>query len=147
MQIIPALDIISGQCVRLRKGDYAQKTNYNVDPIEIAQDFAELGVTKLHLVDLDGAKAKELVNLKKDKNLESKSAHKHRDIVSQDEAQDLIQSTHRFNVRDDRLYQEDMIDQSSQTTLRTEIYTSEDEQEMLNFYENAPTTIKRKASK
>ena len=64
MQIIPALDIMDGKCVRLRKGDYSQQTSYHVDPIEIAQEFVEIGATKLHLVDLDGAKAKQLINLK-----------------------------------------------------------------------------------
>ena len=63
MQIIPAIDIIDGQCVRLTKGDYCRKKVYNSDPVEVARDFESMGVEKLHLVDLDGAKAKHVVNL------------------------------------------------------------------------------------
>lgn len=64
MHIIPAIDIIDGKCVRLTQGDYAQKTVYNEDPLEVAKAFADAGVTRLHLVDLDGAKAKHIVNYK-----------------------------------------------------------------------------------
>jgi phosphoribosylformimino-5-aminoimidazole carboxamide ribotide isomerase len=63
ISIIPAIDIIDGKCVRLTKGDYAQKTIYNENPLEVAKSFEGAGITHLHLVDLDGAKKKEIVNL------------------------------------------------------------------------------------
>ena len=56
MQIIPAIDIIDGKCVRLTQGDYAQKTIYNENPLEVAKAFEAAGLKRLHLVDLDGAK-------------------------------------------------------------------------------------------
>lgn len=56
MQIIPAIDIIDGKCVRLTQGDYAQKTVYNENPLEVAKEFEGAGLKRLHLVDLDGAK-------------------------------------------------------------------------------------------
>ncbi len=64
MTIIPAIDIIDGKCVRLTKGDYSQKTIYNEDPLEIALQFEDAGLKRLHLVDLDGAKAGEVKNWK-----------------------------------------------------------------------------------
>lgn len=64
MYIIPAIDIIDGKCVRLTQGDYNQKKVYNEDPLEVAKAFADAGVTRLHLVDLDGARAKHIVNHK-----------------------------------------------------------------------------------
>ena len=64
MTIIPALDIIDGKCVRLTKGDYDQKTIYNKDPLEVALQFEDAGLNRLHLVDLDGAKAGEVKNWK-----------------------------------------------------------------------------------
>ncbi|WKK83215.1 1-(5-phosphoribosyl)-5-[(5-phosphoribosylamino)methylideneamino]imidazole-4-carboxamide isomerase [Marivirga arenosa] len=63
MHIIPAIDIIDGKCVRLTKGDYNQKKEYNSNPLEVAQEFEQAGLKRLHLVDLDGAKAKKVVNL------------------------------------------------------------------------------------
>lgn len=63
MHIIPAIDIIDGKCVRLTKGDYNQKTEYNNNPLEVAKEFEAAGIERLHLVDLDGAKAKHVVNL------------------------------------------------------------------------------------
>lgn len=57
MQVIPAIDIIDGKCVRLTQGDYAQKTVYNENPLEVAKQFEAAGLQRLHLVDLDGAKA------------------------------------------------------------------------------------------
>jgi len=63
MHIIPAIDIIDGKCVRLTKGDYNQKTEYNNNPLEVAKEFEASGINRLHLVDLDGAKAKKVVNL------------------------------------------------------------------------------------
>lgn len=63
MNIIPAIDLIGGKCVRLEQGDYAKQTTYSADPLSVAQQFEAAGVTRLHLVDLDGAKAGKLVNL------------------------------------------------------------------------------------
>lgn len=57
MQIIPAIDIIDGKCVRLTQGDYSQKKIYNEHPLEIARQFEDAGLSRLHLVDLDGARA------------------------------------------------------------------------------------------
>jgi phosphoribosylformimino-5-aminoimidazole carboxamide ribotide isomerase len=62
--IIPAIDIIDGKCVRLSQGDYAQKKVYNEDPLEVAKMFEDNGFKRLHLVDLDGAKSKHVVNSK-----------------------------------------------------------------------------------
>jgi phosphoribosylformimino-5-aminoimidazole carboxamide ribotide isomerase len=62
MQIIPAIDIIDGKCVRLTEGDYAQKTIYNENPLEVAKSFEAAGIQRLHLVDLDGAKAGKVKN-------------------------------------------------------------------------------------
>lgn len=64
MRIIPAIDIIEGKCVRLSKGDYSTKKIYNEDPLEVAKSFEDAGLEYLHLVDLDGAKAKHIVNWK-----------------------------------------------------------------------------------
>ncbi len=64
MRIIPAIDIIDGKCVRLSQGDYNQKTVYNENPLEVAKQFQDVGLKYLHLVDLDGAKAKKVVNWK-----------------------------------------------------------------------------------
>jgi phosphoribosylformimino-5-aminoimidazole carboxamide ribotide isomerase len=64
MLIIPAIDLIEGKCVRLTQGDYRQKTIYNEHPLEVAKAFEDAGLTRLHLVDLDGAKAKKIVNWK-----------------------------------------------------------------------------------
>lgn len=62
--IIPAIDIIDGKCVRLTKGDYNKKKIYNEDPLEVAMQFEDTGLRRLHLVDLDGAKAGEVKNWK-----------------------------------------------------------------------------------
>jgi phosphoribosylformimino-5-aminoimidazole carboxamide ribotide isomerase len=64
MEIIPAIDIIDGKCVRLTQGDYAQKKVYNEHPLEVAQAFEDAGLRRLHLVDLDGAKAGRVKNWK-----------------------------------------------------------------------------------
>jgi phosphoribosylformimino-5-aminoimidazole carboxamide ribotide isomerase len=64
MEIIPAIDIIDGKCVRLTEGDYATKKIYSDDPLEVAKRFEEAGLTRLHLVDLDGAKAGQVKNWK-----------------------------------------------------------------------------------
>jgi phosphoribosylformimino-5-aminoimidazole carboxamide ribotide isomerase len=62
IELIPAIDIIDGQCVRLTKGDYNQKTVYRDSPAEVAKEFEQLGFKRLHVVDLDGAKSKHIVN-------------------------------------------------------------------------------------
>ncbi len=64
MTIIPAIDIINGKCVRLTKGDYAQQKIYNENPLEVAKQFEDAGIIRLHIVDLDGAKAGAIINLK-----------------------------------------------------------------------------------
>ena len=64
MRIIPAIDIIDGKCVRLTKGDYETKKVYNENPLEVAKQFEAHGIQYLHLVDLDGAKSKHIVNHK-----------------------------------------------------------------------------------
>jgi len=64
MHIIPAIDIIDGKCVRLTQGDYKTKKEYDSDPLNVAKMFEDAGVRRLHLVDLDGARNKKLVNIK-----------------------------------------------------------------------------------
>ena len=73
IEIIPAIDIIEGKCVRLSQGDYLQKTIYNEDPLEVAQMFEGAGMKRLHLVDLDGAKAHHIVNQKVLERIASKT--------------------------------------------------------------------------
>lgn len=63
IELIPAIDIIGGKCVRLAKGDYAARTVYGDNPAEVARQLQDLGFTRLHVVDLDGAKANRIVNL------------------------------------------------------------------------------------
>jgi phosphoribosylformimino-5-aminoimidazole carboxamide ribotide isomerase len=64
MEIIPAIDIINGQCVRLTKGDFEKQIVYNNDPVSVAKSFEEVGIKRLHIVDLDGANQEPLKNLK-----------------------------------------------------------------------------------
>jgi len=64
MKIIPAIDIIDGKCVRLSQGDYSTSKIYNENPLEVAKEFQDHGIQYLHLVDLDGAKSKHIVNYK-----------------------------------------------------------------------------------
>lgn len=64
MRIIPAIDIINGKCVRLTKGNYSTQKIYNENPLEIAKEFEANGIRYLHLVDLDGAKSRHIVNYK-----------------------------------------------------------------------------------
>jgi len=64
MDIIPAIDLIDGKCVRLSQGDYERRKVYNEDPLEVAKGFQDAGIKRLHLVDLDGAKASHIVNHK-----------------------------------------------------------------------------------
>lgn len=76
IELIPAIDLIDGKCVRLTKGDYAQKTVYNEDPLAQALEFQRLGLRRLHIVDLDGAKSKHIVN-----DAVLKSITRHTDLV------------------------------------------------------------------
>jgi phosphoribosylformimino-5-aminoimidazole carboxamide ribotide isomerase len=71
--IIPAIDLIDAKCVRLSQGDYKQKTIYNENPLEVAKMFEDAGIKRLHLVDLDGAKAHHIVNYKVLETLASKT--------------------------------------------------------------------------
>ncbi len=64
IEVIPAIDLIDGKCVRLSQGDYDRKTIYNENPLEVAKMFEDSGIKRLHLVDLDGAKASHIVNHK-----------------------------------------------------------------------------------
>lgn len=74
IQIIPAIDLIEGKCVRLTQGDYGQKKIYNENPLEVALQFEDAGLKRLHLVDLDGAKAKKVVNWKVLEKIASKTS-------------------------------------------------------------------------
>ncbi|MDG3581938.1 MULTISPECIES: 1-(5-phosphoribosyl)-5-[(5-phosphoribosylamino)methylideneamino]imidazole-4-carboxamide isomerase [Galbibacter] len=76
MRIIPAIDIIEGKCVRLSKGDYSTKKVYNEHPLEVAKEFEAHGIRHLHLVDLDGAKSKHIVNYKVLESIASKTGLK-----------------------------------------------------------------------
>ncbi|KOY52629.1 1-(5-phosphoribosyl)-5-[(5-phosphoribosylamino)methylideneamino]imidazole-4-carboxamide isomerase [Polaribacter dokdonensis] len=73
MRIIPAIDIIDGKCVRLTKGDYNTKKIYNENPLEVAKEFEASGIEYLHVVDLDGAKASEIINYKTLEQIASKT--------------------------------------------------------------------------
>ena len=73
LTIIPAIDLIDGKCVRLSKGDYGQKIVYNENPLEVAKAFQDHGLQRLHLVDLDGAKEKHVVNWKVLEKIASKT--------------------------------------------------------------------------
>ena len=72
IELIPAIDIIDGKCVRLSQGDYASKKVYNEDPLEVAKMFEDNGLKRLHVVDLDGAKAQHIVNYR---TLETLASH------------------------------------------------------------------------
>ncbi len=76
MRIIPAIDLIDGKCVRLSKGDYATQKIYNEHPLEVAKAFEDHGIQHLHLVDLDGAKSKHIVNHKVLEDIASKTSLK-----------------------------------------------------------------------
>jgi phosphoribosylformimino-5-aminoimidazole carboxamide ribotide isomerase len=73
IEIIPAIDLIGGKCVRLSQGDYNQQTVYNENPLEVALMFESAGIKRLHLVDLDGAKARHIVNHRVLKLISSKT--------------------------------------------------------------------------
>ncbi|WP_203295701.1 1-(5-phosphoribosyl)-5-[(5-phosphoribosylamino)methylideneamino]imidazole-4-carboxamide isomerase [Luteirhabdus pelagi] len=74
MRLIPAIDIIEGKCVRLTKGDYSTQKIYNENPLEVAKQFEGHGIDHLHLVDLDGAKSKHIVNYKVLEQIASKTS-------------------------------------------------------------------------
>ena len=76
MRIIPAIDIIDGKCVRLTKGDYTTKKIYNENPLEVAKEFEAAGIEYLHVVDLDGAKASQIINYKVLEQIASKTSLK-----------------------------------------------------------------------
>jgi phosphoribosylformimino-5-aminoimidazole carboxamide ribotide isomerase len=76
MRIIPAIDLIEGKCVRLSKGDYSTQKIYNESPLEVAKAFEAHGIDHLHLVDLDGAKSKHIVNHKVLETIASKTSLK-----------------------------------------------------------------------
>ena len=76
MRIIIALDIIGGKCVRLTKGDYSTKKIYSEDPLEVAKQVEDHGIEFIHLVDLDGAKQRKVINDKILRNITSKTALK-----------------------------------------------------------------------
>jgi phosphoribosylformimino-5-aminoimidazole carboxamide ribotide isomerase len=74
MEIIPAIDLIDGKCVRLTEGDYAQKKVYHEDPLEVARSFEDAGLKRLHLVDLDGARLGAVQNWKVLERIASKTS-------------------------------------------------------------------------
>ena len=74
MRIIPAIDIIEGKCVRLSQGDYDTKKIYNENPLEVAKEFEDYGIRYLHLVDLDGAKSKQIITYRTLEELASKTS-------------------------------------------------------------------------
>jgi len=74
MEIIPAIDIIDGKCVRLSKGDFDKKIIYNNDPLEVAKSFESVGIKRLHIVDLDGAKGEPLKNIKTLENVSTNTS-------------------------------------------------------------------------
>lgn len=74
IEIIPAIDIIDGKCVRLSQGDYDKMTTYREDPLEVALEFESHGIRRLHLVDLDGARAKHIVNWRVLERIAAKSS-------------------------------------------------------------------------
>ena len=76
MIIIPAIDIINAHCVRLEQGKYENVKKYDLDPVKVAEEYAEAGLTRLHLVDLDGAKKGELVNTEVLSNIAQKTTLK-----------------------------------------------------------------------
>ncbi|MFD2518794.1 1-(5-phosphoribosyl)-5-[(5-phosphoribosylamino)methylideneamino]imidazole-4-carboxamide isomerase [Salinimicrobium flavum] len=76
MRLIPAIDIIDGKCVRLSQGDYSTSKIYNEDPLEVAKEFQDHGIKYLHLVDLDGARSKHIVNHKVLEKIASKTGLK-----------------------------------------------------------------------
>jgi phosphoribosylformimino-5-aminoimidazole carboxamide ribotide isomerase len=74
IELIPAIDIIGGKCVRLSQGDYNAKTEYNASPVDMALQYEDAGIKRLHIVDLDGAKARRIINWKTLEQVASKTA-------------------------------------------------------------------------
>ena len=74
IEVIPAIDIIDGKCVRLTQGDYSQKKEYSGSPLDMAKEFEGEGIRRLHLVDLDGAKSNHVVNMKVLEEITSKTS-------------------------------------------------------------------------
>ena len=74
MELIPAIDIIDGKCVRLSKGDFSKKIIYNDNPVEVAKEFEHAGLKRLHIVDLDGANGESLKNLKTLENISASTS-------------------------------------------------------------------------
>jgi len=74
IELVPAIDIIDGKLVRLTKGDYDQKTEYSQDPLEVAKKFESIGIKRLHVVDLDGAKGGHIVNYKTLENIANRTS-------------------------------------------------------------------------
>jgi phosphoribosylformimino-5-aminoimidazole carboxamide ribotide isomerase len=113
MEIIPAIDLIDGKCVRLTQGDYSQKKIYNENPLEVAKSFEGIGIQRLHLVDLDGAKKGEVVNLRVLENIASKTKlvidfgggiKKDKDINSVFDAGAAIATVGSIAVKDKKLF-------------------------------------------
>ena len=73
IEIIPAIDIINGKCVRLSQGDFQTKKIYSESPVDIAKQFEEAGIKRLHMVDLDGAKKGSIINIKMLENVASQT--------------------------------------------------------------------------
>ena len=71
--IIPAIDLMDGRCVRLTQGDYGQKKEYSADPVDMAKQYEDCGVTRLHVVDLDGARTKKPCNLRVLENIATRT--------------------------------------------------------------------------
>ena len=71
IELIPAIDIMNGRCVRLTQGDYDAKTVYSSSPVEMAKTFEAAGIKRLHMVDLDGAKSRHVVNMETLKSVTS----------------------------------------------------------------------------
>lgn len=74
IELIPAIDLIDGKCVRLTQGDYATKKVYNEDPLEVAKQFEDYGIRRLHVVDLDGARQGRIINYRTLERLASRTA-------------------------------------------------------------------------
>jgi phosphoribosylformimino-5-aminoimidazole carboxamide ribotide isomerase len=74
IEIIPAIDVLDGKCVRLSQGDYARRKVYNENPVEVAKRFEDHGLRRLHVVDLDGAKANRIVNYKTLENIAARTS-------------------------------------------------------------------------
>ena len=74
IELIPAIDIIGGKCVRLSQGDYNSKKIYNENPVEVAKEFESYGITRLHVVDLDGAASQHIINYRTLENISAQTS-------------------------------------------------------------------------